>query len=275
MKKSIASVFVLILILTMCIPAFAHSTDDFILGDDEAVLFFGRVLEYNHYYEEEVSLGGRRRWFRGYIEVEITDVLYGDVNNLTLADNGTGVMVTLEEGKSGETVVKRKNVSDMVEPAMKVGNTYFFIYSGNNGDIIGVETTTQDWMTLDVLNCEDTHLCFLEEALNAGTYEIAEQERLDRLYMATAESTNVATSEVPETEAVFPEGEQITEDTSVNSSETEALPYENVESVDSVQTGEFDGAKEQKTKVNIGYIAGGVTTVAIIAVGAVVLLKKR
>ncbi len=281
MKKIVVSILAAVLLLAVGGPCFAHSTDDFIKDSDDSVLFLGYVLEYDCFYEEAIIAhyydGVRERICKGYIEIEVTEVVYGDLNNLTKVDNGTGDIVTVEEDGAGNTVIKRKDVNDFVKYTMQKGQKYIFVYDAQNGQLTGIDFWGEWGSGITVLDCEDTHFCFLQESLDNQVYVLAEKKRLERLNAALAETSATETSaeetsatETSPMETFLPET-VLPETAAVSSGTTAPETTAGFESINYTT----EAPTEEKSKPKIGYIAGGSAVVLIIAVIAVLLLKKK
>ncbi len=322
MKRGMALFLSLILICVLGVSAEAHDMDNVILEKDGTVLFFGTVLKYDRYFEEKFvavyedsdeKIVTADCIYSGYIEVEVKTVFKGDVNfmdrfleTVTMRyeytdENGSVVygpelydvsysIGTVEVDEDGRTIVKTKSVNDFAPYGMRVGKTYLFAFYGN---LTGLETTSEDPYTLEIINAGIFES--IEKNLHEGRYEIAEQERLDKLYMATAftetSTEQTDTTEMMEKQSAEPPSskESVTteslppeiipeENPNENSNEKETLPYELIETVETVNTEflelESDGAGKRISDDYI-YIAVGSAVLVIVAACAVLLLKKK
>lgn len=150
MKKIFCFIFMLTILISMSITAFAGSIPEDLLFEDGAQIFFGEVVSF----EPDGDIP--------YVEVIPTKKIKGDV---------------IVDGSCYSW--QRANAIGNID--IKVGNVYLFTYLDENNTTDIFEVTSYDTSTLELKNVEGDMWKRFEINLRKGRYEEAEQARIERL----------------------------------------------------------------------------------------------
>lgn len=162
MKKYISIMFILIACLLMAVPAYAGSIPEDLLSEDFAQVYFGEIKSVTPNGEDSTVTIVQKQNIKGEFTTD-KEYVYNDIGFFA---------------------------SDTPEP--EVGKIYLCGYFDENNPVYIWETSSLDTKTLKILNktgggMEER----LEEYLNLGLFDEAEQKRLEKVGTKEAVSVGV------------------------------------------------------------------------------------